>query len=76
MSELYIITNSLLLLFTIAYGLAFGIKNWTMTIRYTFSGNLRQSSLGKFLDYMLLIVVVYFFTYGKPFINLTIANIP
>ena len=53
------IYNIFILLFVLAYGLAFGIKNWIMFLGSIFGRKLRQSDLGKFLDAVWLISVLW-----------------
>ena len=68
--ELALYINSVLLVLTISYGFAFGIRNWILRLLNVFSGGINQLSVGKILDGMFLTVVLYFCTIGLPFIKL------
>jgi len=58
--------KTVLLLLTIVYGLAFGLRNWVVRITTWITGKtLNQSELGKFLDYCFLIAILYFW-YIQP----------
>lgn len=53
------IYNIVILLFVLTYGIAFGIKNWIMSLGSIFGGKLRQSDLGRMLDAVWLISVLW-----------------
>ena len=55
-----------LLLLTIVYGLAFGLRNWVIRIiTLVTDKKMEQSELGKFLDYCFLVFILYFL-YTQP----------
>lgn len=51
--------NIFILLFVLSYGIAFGVKNWIMFLGSIFGGKLRQADLGRMLDAIWLISVLW-----------------
>lgn len=57
-----LIFNTILLLLTVAYGLAFGIKNIIYKLYCLFTKNyFKISDLGRFLDWLFIISICYFY---------------
>ncbi len=68
--ETMFIINSIALFLLLSYGITLGVKNWLKFLYSILSGRgFLQSNLGKFVDAMFLVGVVYFSTLGYGFIG-------
>lgn len=72
------ITNTILFVVTLIYGVAFGVSNWFLWLLSLLSllgGNYGQNSLGRFLDAAFLISIIYFYTFGYSYIEMLMSKI-
>ncbi len=67
-----VILNSLLLVATIVYAVRYGVGNTVKRIlSFILSLKLKQSDLGRTLDVLFYISLIYFASFGREYLNNT-----